>query len=77
MITALAHLTLFGRHHTTVTVFGYHFTYCHHRSHILGLRCWRFMFWEGRCIRHANSCPDLCPEDPHPDFYDTDHESDF
>jgi hypothetical protein len=77
LISLLAHLRAFGRHRTTILVGGYHFTYCVHRSHALGLACWRWMIWDGQCSVHANSCFHGCPEDAHDSIYDTDTETEF
>jgi hypothetical protein len=81
MTALLAHLRLFGRHHTTVTVGDYTWRYCNHRSHILGLRCWRWFNHDGYCADHNQSCWDKCPEDPYDpfavDIYDTDTEEPF
>jgi hypothetical protein len=62
MTALLAHLTLVGRHHRTAVVGGYHWTYCNHRSHRLGLPCWRWFRWDSYCARHNRSCWGECGE---------------
>ncbi|HEY9353649.1 MAG TPA: hypothetical protein VIP28_10375 [Nocardioides sp.] len=61
MAAFFAHLALFGRHRRTAVVGGYHWRYCHHRSHRLRLRCWRWFIHDGYCARHNNSCWGNCP----------------
>lgn len=78
MIEILAHIALYGRHRTTVIVGGYHWRYCNHRSHALGLRCWRWFNYDNYCPKHNRSCWDECPPDPLAvDVYETDCETDF
>lgn len=74
----LAHLALLGRHRRETVIGGYHWSYCNHRSHALGLACWRWKNHHGYCPTHNESCWEACPEDSFAvDFYDTDHESHF
>lgn len=78
MIELLAHLALLGRHRTTLTIGGLHWRYCHHRSHALGLACWRWNVYDGQCGKHNTSCFHACPPDPFAvDIYDSEHESEF
>jgi hypothetical protein len=81
MTALLAHIALFGRHHTTVRIGSLHRSYCNHRSHILRLRCWRWQFADGYCTTHNTSCWASCPETDDPfavgDIYETDHEEQF
>lgn len=60
MTELLAHVRLFGRHRRTVVVGGYHWRYCHHRSHRLSLPCWRWFIYDGYCARHNDSCWGSC-----------------
>lgn len=58
----LAAAALIGRHQATVTVGGYRWRYCAHRSHRHRLRCWRWAAWDGYCTRHNTTCWDICEE---------------
>lgn len=78
MINLIAHLILRGRHGRDTRVNGLTWAYCTHRSHALGLACWRWAFWQSYCVVHNQSCFAACPEDPFAvDVYETDHESEF
>lgn len=78
MIQLLAHLVLLGRHRRETRINGLSWAYCTHRSHALGLACWRWDTYDGQCPRHNASCYHACPEDPFAvDIYDTDHETEF
>lgn len=78
MIETLAHIILFGRRRTGVRVGGLYWHYCVHRSHALGLPCWRWSIYDAQCPKHNNTCYSSCPPDPFAvDIYDTDHETEF
>lgn len=34
--------------------------YCIHRSHRVGLPCWRFMIYDAQCAQHNGSCYSGC-----------------
>lgn len=54
----LAHLRLLGRHGRSVMAGGWHWQYCLHRSHRLGLPCWRWHLYDGFCLCHNRTCWD-------------------
>lgn len=52
----LARLSLLWRHNREVVLFGFHWKYCNHRSHVLNLRCWRWFNYDGFCVKHNGTC---------------------
>lgn len=56
-----AHVALLGHHRKTAIVGGYHWRYCTHRSHRLGLPCWRWFIHDGYCRKHNTTCWSHCP----------------
>lgn len=78
ILQALARIALLGRHHASVNIGGLHWRYCGHRSHALGLACWRWSIYDDQCTKHNTTCYSSCPPDPFAvDIYDTDTETDF
>lgn len=61
MAELLAHVALIGRHRRTAVIGGLHWRYCSHRSHRLGLPCWRWFIHDGYCARHNSTCWGDCP----------------
>jgi len=58
--TTLAFLTCFARRRRPFMFNGVWWSFCAHRSHRVGARCWRWFVYDGYCHKHNGSCYGGC-----------------